>query len=279
MKIQVQSLFRDSEPHLQRTLSLLESLKEVAEMSFYFYENDSKDDTLTILKNWTDNVFSEKLDAPKFGSVDSVVRTAMMSYYRNKLKYLSGHVEEDYVLLLDSDLIFTAENLEGLVKRIRSLDCAMVTPNTQQNVPDYMFGTGDSSYYDVYCLRDKFGSNCAYFSSCPFYDKEDFMKWTDYEAVRTFSSFAGFCLIRSDVYNKVKWSSDFHSEHVNFCAEVNRYGDIYAIPEAKPRVEIDLSKYSLDNMKKIAENQRNNFEGVNKLRDMSVSKNFLFNKE
>lgn len=276
MKINLQSLFRNSEPHLDRVLKQMESLKDVCDVSFNFYENDSTDNTLEILSEFGATVYYEKLNAPLFGSIDSNIRTSMLAYYRNKLKRLTGHVDADYVLLVDSDLFFEAKHLEGLIKSIERLDCAMVTPNTQQNVPDFMFNTSDTSYYDVYCFRDMHGRNGAYFSSCPFYNKKDLMRWSDGEPVRTFSSFAGFTLIRADVYNKVWWSADMHSEHVNFCAEVNDYGKIYADPNIKTSVYIDLSKYNLENMKKIAENQRNNFEVFNILNDASRKEKYDF---
>jgi hypothetical protein len=250
----------------------------VADCNFKFYENDSDDNTLEILKDWKlakkTDLFWEKLDAPSFGSVESTVRTSLLAYYRNKLKRLAGEPNTDYTLVVDSDLFFEPEHLEILIKSIGN--AAMVTPNTQQNVPDYMFGIKESSYYDVYCLRDRFGSNGAYFSSCPFYNADDYFKWTEREPVKTFSSFAGFALIKSEIYNKVWWSSDFHSEHVNFCAEVNNYGDIYAIPTCKPRVHIDLEKYNLDNMKQIAQNQLQNFNAAKVLHEYSRKDKYKF---
>ena len=278
MRINTQALFRNSEAHLPRVLKQMNQLKEVANISFNFYENDSTDNTLQILKDFGANVFSEKLDAPFFGSVESNVRTSLLAYYRNKLKRLAGHVEEDYVLLIDTDLFFSSEHLDGLIETIEGGDCAMVTPNTLQNVPDWMFNRSEKSYYDVYCFRDRFGSNGAYFSSCPFYNKRDMMQWCDGDPVKTNSSFGGFALIRSEIYNRVWWSSDFHSEHVNFCGEVNQFGDILCDPKITPHVEIDLAKYNLENMKKIAEQQRANFDVANSLHDASVKGNYDFGK-
>ena len=62
MKIQVQSLFRNSEKNLERVLKQFDELSNVADCSFRFYENDSEDNILSILKGWGKaKVFSEKL--------------------------------------------------------------------------------------------------------------------------------------------------------------------------------------------------------------------------
>ena len=54
--IAVYSLWRDSEPHIHRTLSQLEDLEALDyDFEYYFYENDSKDNTASILIDWTVN--------------------------------------------------------------------------------------------------------------------------------------------------------------------------------------------------------------------------------
>ena len=263
MKITVHSLFRNSEDHLARTLPQFESLLEVSNCDFKFYENDSEDNTLGILQDWGKaEVFSENLNAPSFGSVPDEERTKRLAYYRNKLKELAGPVEDEYTLLVDSDLFWDASHLEKLIKSIEG-GAAMITPNTQQNLPDFMFKKGETSYYDVFPFFDSNGERGAYFSSSPFYDKGDRRKWYNGELVKTISSFAGFALIRSEIYNKVSWSSDGESEHVNFCKEINKFGEIFADPKVLTRTEVNLDKLNMDAIRNIAAGQRMRYEEVN----------------
>ena len=50
--IAVYALWRDSQSHIQRTLNQFEDLESLDfNFEYYFYENDSKDDTVLILKD------------------------------------------------------------------------------------------------------------------------------------------------------------------------------------------------------------------------------------
>ena len=69
------------------------------------------------------------------------------------------------------------------------------------------------------------------------------------------SSFGGFAIIKSSIFNKVKWHSDFHCDHVNMCYDISRFGSIYIIPRSKVYVEIDISKYDLNSFKDMAQKQ------------------------
>jgi len=54
-KVSVFSLWRDSESYIQRTLKQLESLEQNNPeilFSYFFYENDSVDNTVSILQDW-----------------------------------------------------------------------------------------------------------------------------------------------------------------------------------------------------------------------------------
>ena len=91
--IAVYSLWRDSEPHIHRTLSQLEDLEALDyDFEYYFYENDSKDNTASILIDWTANregtLLTERLDAEKFGRITSKERMVAMCEFRNKCKQL-----------------------------------------------------------------------------------------------------------------------------------------------------------------------------------------------
>jgi Fe2+ or Zn2+ uptake regulation protein len=53
-KVSVFCLWRDSEKTIYKTLKQLENLESIEgfEFSYFFYENDSKDNTVKIIEEW-----------------------------------------------------------------------------------------------------------------------------------------------------------------------------------------------------------------------------------
>ena len=115
--IAVYSLWRDSEPHIQRTLKQLEDLESLPDLSFdyYFYENDSKDNTASILVDWISSregdLLTEKLYAKSFGRTTDTERMVAMCDFRNRCKNLVSSSDSKYTILIDSDIIFNKDNL------------------------------------------------------------------------------------------------------------------------------------------------------------------------
>lgn len=261
-KISVFCLWRDSEKTAYKTLKQLENLESVDgfEFSYFFYENDSKDNTVKILEEWLLNrsgkIQSETLNAKKFESVADPERMKFLCECRNKCKDLALNNEFDYSLLIDSDIEFNNNNF---LLQIESLDninnAVMTTANVRQNIPDLTFNSSLDSYYDTYAFRDEYGNNGLYWSDSPFIRKENRLGWTLGQPQITMSSFGGFAIIKSSIFNKVKWHSDFHCDHVNMCYDISRYGSIYIIPRSKVYVEIDTSKYDLNLFKDMAQKQ------------------------
>ena len=262
--IAVYSLWRDSEPHINRTLKQLEDLESLSDLSFdyYFYENDSKDNTASILVDWISSregdLLTEKLDAKSFGRTTDTERMVAMCDFRNRCKDLVSSSDSKYTILIDSDIIFNKDNLLMHLSLIEKLDdAAMVTPNIRQNIPDYVYGFTDDSYYDVYPLFDRFGSQGLYWTDCPLRNGIDRMNWSLGKPIKCKSAFGGFSLIKTEILKKVKWSTDGACDHVNFCKEVNEHGSIYINPLNKVFAKIDLSKYDLKDFERRAKLQLN----------------------
>ena len=53
------------------------------------------------------------------------------------------------------------------------------------------------------------------------------------ETIRVNSIFGGCCMIKTNVYNKVKWVGDYACEHIGFCELVRDYGNIILDPKIK----------------------------------------------
>jgi hypothetical protein len=279
MKISVTGLWRDSESYILESLKNIESLSSIPniDFDFYFYENDSKDNTKNILDKWISNkkgkVNSEILNFPKYGSVVDIQRLILLSYYRNKLLSMINTTDSDYVLMIDTDISFTKNDFLELLNTFQKIDnSVMAVANTRQpQINDFMLNETSDSFYDVFALRDKYNNNGLYFTNCPLMLKQDREKWENEEPIRILSGFSGFSLIKTEVLKKCRWSTSYHSEHVNFCLDVNRYGDIYIVPKSKPTTQVDLSNVSIEKCKEIGIQQIKVVDNINQIYYLSMS--------
>jgi hypothetical protein len=266
-KVSVFCIWRDSEKTIFNTLKQLENLESIDgfEFSYFFYENDSKDKTVEILSEWMSkrngSFLSENLNATKFGSTTDPERMKLLCECRNKCKNLAKENSFDYSLLIDSDIEFNNENFLIQIDFLdKSHSAVMATPNVRQKIPDYTFGMSEDSYYDVYAFRDKHGNLGMYFSDCPSYKREDQLSWKLGIPIRCLSSFGGFAIIKTEIFNKVKWHSDIHCDHVNMCFDLCEYGEIYCIPKSVVHVDVSTDKIHIESCKKIAKNQKLTFD-------------------
>lgn len=264
--VSVFCIWRDSEAHIQKTLKQLEDLESLGdfEFSFYFYENDSKDNTASILENWISNrkglFVSEKLNAQKFDSTTDIARMKLLCECRNKCKALAEKNDSDYSLLIDSDIEFNNNNFLLQIDFLnKNSGAVMTTANVRQSIPDYTFGLSEDSYYDVYPFRDKHGNSGIYFSDCPSYKKEDQFDWKLGKPILCMSAFGGFAIVESWAFNQVEWNADIHCDHVNMCFDLNKYGNIYCIPRSKVYVNVGTEKINVENCKQISANQKEHY--------------------
>lgn len=273
-KIAISSLFRDSEDSISYFIDYLSDLKnsfDNIEFYYFFYENDSEDNTRSILKNFREStkncIFTfENLGRKKFGSVPSSERTILMSNYRNKNRrdILESGVDFDKVLILDSDLDFSLQDFEVLNEFHSNNPNSIITSNCRTNVPDLTFFRKEDCYYDVYCFRDKFGMDGMYFSDCPFYLKDDSEKFSEGTPIKICSGFGGMAIIDYSLFEKSFWSSSYTSEHVEFCYRaLQEGGSIYLHPLSTPFSHTDLSTINLDSCKNIASQQFEKFKILN----------------
>lgn len=265
-KVSVFCIWRDAEEHIRRTLQQLESIESLSgyDFSYYFYENDSKDNTVEILRKWIEprngSILSEKLSAPKFRSTTDIARMKFLCECRNKSKNLAKENNSSFSLLIDGDIEFSKENFIMAIEDIQNLPKAvMVTANIRQNIPDLTFQITQDSYYDVYPFFDRFGNQGMYVSDCPSFNKDDQFNWKLGIPILCCSAFGGFALLKSEIFNKVNWSSDVHCDHVNMCFDLRFYGAIYCNPRNKVYTTIDVSKLDLSVLKKAGESQRDSY--------------------
>ena len=270
MKISIISLFRDSESYIHNCLSRLERLEKNTDASFeyMFYENDSLDNTRSILKKWIDSrdgfLTHEDLGYPKFSTMISYDRNRKMTEYRNKLLLASRPITSDYTIILDSDIVFD-ENIVNEYLKYMETDVAMVTPNILQNIHCKMFDATKRSYYDSYALIDRYGHSAMTWAANPFYIKTDRDLWENEEPVEVHSAFGGAPMVRSYILNNVEWSTDGNCEHWEFCAKVNEFGKILVVPTIITEAHVPdsvMNKITQSDIDTVINKQHENLERV-----------------
>jgi len=249
-KISVLGLWRDSEEHIGKTLKCLEAFQAEADFSYYFYENDSIDGTKYILKDWLSSrkgdLLCETIGVPMFGSVPDLERLMLLAYYRNRCASQIKDVDTQYTLMIDTDVEFTKKDFLVLLSEITRLDCAMVIANTRQpQVKDLVTNLSEDSFYDVFCLRDRYFNNGMVFSDCPLVLEKDRDDWYSGKPVKIMSGFSGFCLVKTEALKKCRWSTNGASEHVNLCSELREFGDIYIATECRPKTYFNESSIDM----------------------------------
>jgi hypothetical protein len=245
-------IWRDNEDSIYKTLSQLEEIEKEFDVTYFFYENDSKDNTPAILKKWMSgdrkgSLKVEVLGSPHFKRTLEPERMGQLCSYRNKCKKLSEGLSFDYAVVFDSEIIFSVENLKKQIKTlIDTENCVMVCPNIRQNIYAYASDFCLTSYYDVYPFKDRYGNRGIYFADCPSFQEDDMKNWRRGNPVRVNSAFGGFAVIKWEAFEKVSWSSDLNCDHVNFCYDLSRYGDIYIDSASKVQIDIDLTREDID---------------------------------
>ena len=126
--VAILALWRDSEPYLDRTIKQFEELekvlvKENVHICYGFFENDSEDKTPALLQSWLKSrlgfLISERIGAPKWGSVPSVTRTKYQARYRNMaLDLLRQHYNFDYLLVADTDVIWAPHLVTEMISQL-----------------------------------------------------------------------------------------------------------------------------------------------------------------
>ena len=241
MKITVITLFRDSEKKLNAYFKRLEAFERRYEMEYYFYENDSKDNTRKIITEWMKKrkgrFIYEDLNTPSFGHITNKERMELLTQYRNTILNKAKPLTSDYTLLLDSDIDYKSDIIKKYLKRIKD-DIVMCTPFIKQNIKCYMCNCGQPSYYDCFALKDKDNNNGLLTACNPFLTEKDRQQWDRKEPVEVNAAFGGIALIKTAVLNEVEWATTGGCEHWLFCEAVRKYGKILVIPTIEAFTEV-----------------------------------------
>jgi len=234
----VLSLWRDSERYLTRSLNQFEVMEEELQerdirVIYSFFENDSKDETAIKLLSWLKKrkgiLQSERIDAPKWGSVSSLDRVRYQARYRNMaLSPLNTYYNFDYLLVADSDVYWDPELITGMIDRLdANPSWGMISPNTVQNVRDFVEDTERKSYFDSWSLKDLDDDQCLTFAANPFLRPEDREAWNNNQPVSCNSAFGSIAMVKAealDCEDGIEWSVIDGVEHWELCAGVRSNG-------------------------------------------------------
>jgi glycosyltransferase involved in cell wall biosynthesis len=232
------SLWRNSVNYLERTLTTFEQLeKSMAEQNinvvYSFFENDSDDETPFLLLKWLKKrrgiFLSERINAPRWGSVPSIERVLYQARYRNlALAPLTNYYNFDYLLVVDSDIHWEPSLVLGMIQRLDDNESwGMVSPNTTQNVRDYVEDTDRPSYFDSWALKDRDNNQCLTFAANPFLRADDRALWETDQPVECNSAFGSIALVKAEALcgkEDVEWSVIDGVEHWEFCAGIRSNG-------------------------------------------------------
>lgn len=262
----ITSLWRDSELYIDKALGQFENLEAtLAEKNiscvYSFFENDSADDTAERLLRWLRKrkgiLLTETINAPKWGSVSSLERVRYQARYRNIGLYpLNEYYNYDYLLVADSDVDWEPELVLGMMERLDANETwGMISPNTVQNVRDYVEDTDRPSYFDSWSLKDKQNRQCLTFAANPFLDKEDRDNWENKKPVSCNSAFGSIAMVKAEAMDDVEWDVIDGVEHWEFCAGIRKNGyEVIADPSLEAKIihkkEVVPHPHVLDNQRK-----------------------------
>jgi len=261
MYISICLVIRDGEKYMEyidRFFKNYEKLYPDDKLEFFIYENNSTDNTKSLIKKFYKNrkgkYICEDLYNNKMKSGRSKERGNHMAEIRNKLKKHHGILTSDYTLIFDCDVVFLPFTIKQLIETLEyNSDFAIAsTFNICWNVykyPWHLKWDNNTSlinrchYYDSFALLF---NGCSYFSettNCPLESCKHCITWRKKNLPKEIlldmtkiniaeTAFGCISLIRTDIYNKVNWGSSI-CEHHSFCEQVSKYGKVAINPKIK----------------------------------------------
>jgi len=243
-------LLRDCDKYVQylnEKFSELEVLyKNSIQFEYYMYENDSTDNTKKeiqqFFKNKKGKYLFENIKDSYLMSGISTHRGKKMAILRNNLKKFHGTLKTDFVLLIDSDVIFLEDSIIKMINDIINIEnSVMVTPYCI--CWDWYSQSEDNNhYYDSFAvitndnINYEINDNTCMFENCEKCKAHRKNKnihlnclLSNNSISKVRSAFGSFALIKTAVYNKVFWEHSI-CEHHSFCNNVRKYGDIIINP-------------------------------------------------
>jgi len=246
--VPVLMLFRDNELFCRRALPKLMMCVSRAlsrshlESRFYFYENNSKDDTAELLRRverqWPSKVVLCTENHParllSHGASRSTERCTGMARLRNAIRAMATPDLEHarVALLIDTNLWFSSRTIELLVHQVLSGKLNMALPMS-------LCALKHCHYYDTYALtwQDEQPTASVRRRTCPLKEctacKEGTIPVATKSTIPVQSAFGGVAAVHPTTLLNHDWSSSNDAcEHVAFCQGIKKIG---IVPKARAR--------------------------------------------
>lgn len=224
-------IIRNAESVLDNNLNYIYKHKKIFKnLDIFIYENDSTDNTTSILEKHKQNnnlhYISETLNTRQYGSVKSRDRIQLLSNYRNKslvkIKELIANkiiVMPDYIVVIDLD--FQNFNNEGI---LHSIGWMKENPTTKacagMSLQSKLLGNYPITWnYDCWAFRLNWWSDLQDYNNNT---HQDLMYWFGMwvppigsDPLRVNSAFGGSCIYNSTYYLQGQYDA-YDCEHVCF---------------------------------------------------------------
>ena len=246
-----------------------EYYKYKIDFEYFIYENNSTDNTKESIKKFFTNregkYLCEDIHNNNMHEGINVERGNHMTLLRNKTKKFHGVLDSDYVMIIDSDVVFKKTLIEEFISTITN-DIAMITPYCMC-YDNYSLGNG-IHYYDSLAVISndnisyKDTGNTCLFKSCKRCCNHRKLEeininnkylFNDDEIISVKSAFGSCAFIKTDIYNKVWWGNSI-CEHHSFCKEVLKFGKVVINPMIKTVTTIPTKNNYLDITKHLLNN-------------------------
>jgi len=255
MEINICSIFRNNESYLSNFfLPLLKTLEKDYNFYYYFYENDSEDNTRGLLVDFMkdrNGKFKYETNGNKFfqrGINTLFKRVNNISDCRNKLLNLRPYKGE-WTIIIDSDVYFNKNIIKNFLNINKPKDLIVLGCNGKSELKCNQHNKCNI-YYDTLALIHKNGDLFHNYNDqqkiqcCPFIDSIDRKKWFNKELVEVNSAFGGLSFYKTDIINKpelkyelkqtipfYKNNKSLYCEHWDFNEKLRKFGNIYITPQ------------------------------------------------
>ena len=234
-------------------------VKNISNLQFYIYENNSSDNTKKILQKYNktklfnikmenieyneNNIFlsvEEYLNLKKYNRYSNILdaRNKLLNFYKKNICDNLENLKNNWLILMDIDIIYDYNTIINLFKSVDKYpNGIMFCANTS-----YVYKTKniEDKYYDILALEyGKFFNSDKH--------KLDEMNLFLKNNIELQTGFGGLAIIRKDILLNNYWeygipkeckkykcfNEGYICEHWKFCENIRKYGKIYLVKEAK----------------------------------------------
>jgi len=247
--IDLYGIFRDSANYLQWLHDTLLTNRNLTIGSLFAYENDSKDDSAELLRNWSASTTLPTVFArtgtdhvESFGSVKLQQRCEWLATCRNRLVSMaSGAETREFALLIDADVYFEPEHVQQLIQVLQqnahvAMACAYVQLGNKGHYYDQFALVDNEGVHDDFCPFERCQERRCMLARSRNTERRIIpARYGNLIPVR--SAFGGLAVVRSKHLRQARWDtiiggqSSVTCEHWEFCRHLRqRCGSVVIVP-------------------------------------------------